>query len=69
MELERLGTPTATVITEAFRVPARHRASMLGSSGLKIIEMSHPLASRSRDRVELETDQIASSVFSGVLEL
>lgn len=56
-----------TLITEAFRVPAVYRAKSLGMPGLKVIELSHPLASKSHPEVTDEISSAARRITQGLM--
>jgi hypothetical protein len=66
-ELERRGTPTVTVITEAFRLPGALRRKSLGFPDLALVEMKHPLASMSVPEVHAEMDRIFVSLVEALV--
>lgn len=49
--LERAGLPTASICTDAFRVPAQAMAGVYGFPGFEFVTMPHPIASLNEEQI------------------
>lgn len=67
MHIENAGTPTVTLITEPFRIPASYRSKSLGHPHLPTVELAHPLASKTPAQVVADTEAILDAVFLALL--
>jgi hypothetical protein len=51
ISLETLGTPTATICTEGFKVAGEAQARALGMPGYALVIIAHPLTTMPADEV------------------
>ena len=52
VELERLGVPTVLISTSNFMAESSLQADLLGMTKIRVLEIEHPIASRSREHME-----------------
>jgi hypothetical protein len=61
IEMERRGIPAVLISTTNFMAESRLQADLLGMTGLRIVEIEHPIASRSREHMEQLGHDIAAA--------
>jgi hypothetical protein len=59
VELERLGIPAVLISTSNFIAESTLQADLLGMTNIRIVEIEHPIASRSREYMERLGQQIS----------
>ena len=62
MILEKAGIPAIPVITSAFDSTAREMAELWGVPDFRFVMMPHPLASLTRESIELRADELVAKV-------
>jgi hypothetical protein len=60
--LERAGVPAVSICTDAFVVPARAMADVLGHPDFEFVTISHPIASLSPAEIETTVGQVVDDV-------
>lgn len=60
--LERAGVPAVSVCTDAFVVPARAMADVLGHPDFEFVTIPHPIASLSPAEIEAIVRQVVGDV-------
>jgi hypothetical protein len=60
--LERAGVPAVSICTDAFIVPARAMADVLGHSNFEFVTIAHPIASLSPAEIETSVRQVIGDV-------
>jgi hypothetical protein len=60
--LERAGVPTVSVCTDAFVVPARAMADVLGHPDFQFVTIPHPIASLSPAEIEANVGAVIDDV-------
>jgi hypothetical protein len=60
--LERAGVPTVSICTDAFVVPARAMADVLGHPDFEFVTIPHPIASLSPTEIETSVQQVIGDV-------
>src|SRR4051794_11624801 len=68
VKLERLGVPTATVISTAFARAARSQAAGRGMEDLPIVEIPHPMHTAPKDDVYARAEAVLPSVISALTQ-
>ena len=68
VKLERMGVPTATVISTAFSRAARLQAAGRGMSGLPIIEIPHPMHTAPASAVYERAEAIVASLTAALTQ-
>jgi hypothetical protein len=61
VEVERLGVPAVLISTFNFMAESRLQADLLGMTDIRIVEIEHPIASRSREHMEALGRDIATA--------
>ncbi len=62
IQLERKGTPTATVLTDQFEVNGRTMAETHGASDYAWAITAHPIANKTDAELEAEARRLAAEV-------
>jgi hypothetical protein len=68
ISLEKLGLPTAVVVTEEFLHEAEVQRAALGMDGLRPVVITHPLSSISEAEINQRAEQVveqAVQIWSG----
>ena len=60
--LEQAGVPAVSLCTDAFVVPARAMADVLGHPGFEFVTIPHPIASLTPAEIEATVQQVVSDV-------
>ena len=60
--LERAGVPTVSICTDAFVVPARAMADVLGHPDFEFVTIPHPIASLGHAEIEAATERVIGDV-------
>ena len=60
--LERAGVPAVSICTDAFVVPARAMADVLGHPDFEFVTIPHPIASLSPAEIETAVRQVVDDV-------
>jgi hypothetical protein len=60
--LERAGVPAVSVCTDAFVVPARAMADVLGHPDFQFVTIPHPIASLSQAEIETTVAGVVGDV-------
>jgi hypothetical protein len=60
--LERAGVPAVSICTEAFMVPARAMADVLGHPGFAFVTIPHPIASLGPAEIEASVRAVVGDV-------
>lgn len=60
--LERAGVPAVSVCTDAFVVPARAMAGVLGHPDFQFVTIPHPIASLSPAEIEANVQAVIADV-------
>jgi hypothetical protein len=60
--LERAGVPAVSVCTDAFVVPARAMAGVLGHPDFKFVTIPHPIASLSPAEIDATVERVVADV-------
>jgi hypothetical protein len=60
--LERAGVPTVSVCTDAFVVPARAMADVLGHPDFEFVTIPHPIASLSPAEIDSTVQEVIGDV-------
>ena len=60
--LERAGVPAVSICTEAFVIPARAMADVLGHPGFQFVTIPHPIASLSPAEIETAVRPVIADV-------
>ena len=60
--LERAGVPTVSVCTDAFVVPARAMADVLGHPDFQFVTIPHPIASLSPAEIDANVRAVVGDV-------
>ena len=60
--LERAGVPAVSICTDAFVVPARAMADVLGHPDFEFVTIPHPIASLSPSEIETTVRQVVDAV-------
>ncbi len=60
--LERAGVPAVSICTDAFVVPARAMADVLGHPDFQFVTIPHPIASLSPAEIEASVQQVVGDV-------
>ncbi len=60
--LERAGVPAVSICTEAFVIPARAMADVLGHPGFDFVTIPHPIASLSPAEIETAVRPVIADV-------
>jgi hypothetical protein len=61
VELERRGTPVVLLSTTNFMEESRLQATLLGMDAIRIVEIEHPIASRTKEHMEDLGERIATA--------
>jgi hypothetical protein len=60
--LERAGVPAVSICTDAFLVPARAMADVLGHPDFEFVTIPHPIASLSPAEIQTSVQQVLGDV-------
>jgi len=60
--LERAGVPAVSICTDAFVVPARAMADVLGHPDFEFVTIPHPIASLTPNEIEASVTQVVGEV-------
>jgi hypothetical protein len=60
--LERAGVPAVSICTDAFVVPARAMADVLGHPGFQFVTIPHPIASLGAAEIETNVREVIGDV-------
>lgn len=60
--LERAGVPAVSICTDAFEVPARAMADVLGHPDFEFVTIPHPIASMSPTEIETSVRAVIGDV-------
>jgi hypothetical protein len=60
--LERAGVPAVSICTEAFVVPARAMADVMGHPDFQFVTIPHPIASLDAAEIETNVRQVVDDV-------
>ena len=60
--LERAGVPAVSICTEAFVVPARAMADVLGHPDFRFVTIPHPIASLGAEEIESNVERVIGDV-------
>jgi hypothetical protein len=60
--LERAGVPAVSICTQAFVIPAKAMADVLGHSDFEFVTIPHPIASLDADEIEARVREVVGDV-------
>ena len=60
--LERAGVPAVSICTDAFVIPARAMADVLGHPGFEFVTIPHPIASLGPAEIEANVQLLIADV-------
>ena len=60
--LERAGVPAVSICTDAFVIPARAMADVLGHPGFEFVTIPHPIASLGPAQIEITVRSVVGDV-------
>jgi hypothetical protein len=66
--LERAGVPAVSICTDAFVIPARAMADVLGHPGFEFVTIPHPIASLSPAQIEATVQSVVGDVVRILVE-
>lgn len=67
MELERRGVPTVSVFTTVFASLAKSEAEVLGLKDFRLVTVSHPLDTMSREEISKAANGVVDEVARGLI--
>jgi hypothetical protein len=60
--LERAGVPAVSICTDAFVIPAKAMADVLGHPDFQFVTIPHPIASLSPAEIETTVERVVADV-------